>query len=238
MAAALAQLALDGLDLADDHTTQPVRDERRDARHLHAGVDQTIGGVLSRELEIHELTNPAVRDFHWSEDSAAGSKRRWAVLDAEWLRSALNRWPALDAEWLRSAVNAWPALDAEWLHSAVNRWAVLDAEWLRSALNRRSAVNRKWLRRTFFTRIGLENADRSRRTTECRRSRTSAWRSARCPCRTPNRSLLPGRSRRFSRLADGPCPSRGSPASPTVCRRDSPRRRRESRRRPPPPTAR
>src|SRR5262249_30864809 len=64
MAAALAQLALDGLDLADDDAAQPVGGERRDARYFDAGVDEAIRGVLRRKLQRDELANPAVRNFH------------------------------------------------------------------------------------------------------------------------------------------------------------------------------
>ena len=61
---ALAQLPLDGLDLADHDAGQPRGGERRDARHLDAGVDQPIGRVLRAQGQVHELADPAVRDFH------------------------------------------------------------------------------------------------------------------------------------------------------------------------------
>ncbi len=64
VAAALAELPLDGLDLADDHAPQALGQQRRDARHLDAGVHETIGGVLGGELDVHELAHPAVRDLH------------------------------------------------------------------------------------------------------------------------------------------------------------------------------
>ena len=128
MAAALAELALDAFDLADHHAAQPRRRQRRDARDLEAGVDETISGVLRRELDVHELANPPVGNLHGNDDSAAGLNRGWPGLDAEWLRSEVNR------EWLCSAVNR------EWLCSAVNR------EWLRSA------VNREWLRSAIIMR--------------------------------------------------------------------------------------
>ena len=64
MAAALAELPLDGLDLADDHAPQALGQQRRDARHLDAGVHETVGGALGGELHVHELPHPAVRDLH------------------------------------------------------------------------------------------------------------------------------------------------------------------------------
>ena len=64
VAAALAELPLDGLDLADDHAPQALGQQRRDARHLDAGVHETVGGVLGGKLHVHELANPAVRDLH------------------------------------------------------------------------------------------------------------------------------------------------------------------------------
>src|SRR5439155_4746554 len=122
--------------------------QRRDARDLEAGVDETISSVLRRKLDVHELANPPVGNLHGNDDSAARFNRGWHGLDAEWLRSAVNRkWlrSAVNRKWLRSAVNRkWlrSAVNRKWLRSAVNR------KWLRSAVNRkwlRSAVNRKWL---------------------------------------------------------------------------------------------
>src|SRR5262249_32196956 len=45
VAAALAELALDGLDLADDDALE-VRRQRRDRGDLDAGVDEALGGLL------------------------------------------------------------------------------------------------------------------------------------------------------------------------------------------------
>src|SRR5437588_6917079 len=140
MAAALAELALDAFDLADHHAAQPRRRQRRDARDLEAGVDETISGVLRRELDVHELANPPVGNLHGTDDSAAGLNRGWPGLDAEWLRSEVNR------KWLRSEVNR------KWLCSEVNRkWlcSAINRKWRCSAINREwrcSAINRKWLR--------------------------------------------------------------------------------------------
>ena len=64
VALALAQLPLDGLDLADHHARQPGGGERGDARHLDPGVDEAVGRLRRPQLEVHELANPAVRDFH------------------------------------------------------------------------------------------------------------------------------------------------------------------------------
>src|SRR2546427_141554 len=70
---ALTQLALDRLDLADDDAAKPGG-QRRDAGHLDAGVDQAVGGLLGREVEIDELEDPAVRDLHG--DANCRRKRR------------------------------------------------------------------------------------------------------------------------------------------------------------------
>src|SRR5207253_1929651 len=60
-AVALAELALDGFDLADDHALE-VGGQRRDGRDLDARVDETLGGLSSRQPEIDELAHPRVRD--------------------------------------------------------------------------------------------------------------------------------------------------------------------------------
>ena len=64
VALALAQLALDGLDLAHHHPRQPGGSERGDAGHLDAGVDETVGRLRRPQIEVHELADPPVGDFH------------------------------------------------------------------------------------------------------------------------------------------------------------------------------
>src|SRR5437773_4888211 len=57
------------------HDALPISGgERRDAGHLDAGVDQAVGGLLGREVEIDELEDPAVRDLHG--DANCRRKRR------------------------------------------------------------------------------------------------------------------------------------------------------------------
>src|SRR5262249_40056734 len=81
VAVALAELALDGLDLADDDALE-VRRQRHDRRDLDAGVDQALGGLLGRQPQIDELAPPAVRELprvtRKSRGSAGRSRRRGA----------------------------------------------------------------------------------------------------------------------------------------------------------------
>src|SRR5262249_5894774 len=64
VAVTLAELTLEGLDLADDDAVQPGWDQPRHRRHLDPGVDQAIGGLLRREVEVDELPDPAIRNLH------------------------------------------------------------------------------------------------------------------------------------------------------------------------------
>ena len=63
MAVALAEILLDRDDLGGDDPGEPGCD-RRDARDLETGIDEAIGGVVRGELDIDELTNPAIRNLH------------------------------------------------------------------------------------------------------------------------------------------------------------------------------
>ena len=64
VATALAEIALDRLDLADHRAAQADRRQRRDAGDLDPRIDEAIGGVLRRELQVDELAHPAVRNPH------------------------------------------------------------------------------------------------------------------------------------------------------------------------------
>jgi hypothetical protein len=75
VAVALAELALDGLDLADDHAFEIGR-QRRDGRDLDAGVDEPLGGLRGRQPQIDELAHPPVRDLHRLTRTARGSAGR------------------------------------------------------------------------------------------------------------------------------------------------------------------
>ena len=70
VALALAQLPLDGLDLADDHSGQLGRSQRGDARHLDAGVDEAVGRLGRGQVEVDELANPAIRNLHSARESS------------------------------------------------------------------------------------------------------------------------------------------------------------------------
>src|SRR5256885_2451616 len=64
VATALAEVALDRLDLADHRAAQADRRQRRDAGDLDPRIDEAVGGVLRRELQVDELAHPAVRNPH------------------------------------------------------------------------------------------------------------------------------------------------------------------------------
>ena len=76
VAVALADLALDGLDLAD-HDAPHVRRDRRHAGHLEPRVDQPVGRVLGGEVDVDHLPHPAVRDLHanWRRKRRSFSKK-------------------------------------------------------------------------------------------------------------------------------------------------------------------
>ena len=74
VAVTVAHLALDGLDLADHDAAQIGRDGRH-AGHLDPGVDQAVGGLLGRQIDVDQLAHPAVRDLHVRR-TAAGSAGR------------------------------------------------------------------------------------------------------------------------------------------------------------------
>src|SRR5436305_1578909 len=71
VAVAVAELALDRLDLADHDAGEARGRQRSDARHLDARVDEPVGRVGRAEREVRELPDPAIRDLHASEDRAA-----------------------------------------------------------------------------------------------------------------------------------------------------------------------
>src|SRR5438045_1575753 len=66
-AVAVAELALDRLDLADDDAGEARGRQRSDARHLDARVDEPVGRVGRAEREVRELPDPAIRDIHANE---------------------------------------------------------------------------------------------------------------------------------------------------------------------------
>ena len=51
-------------NINDDDAVQARGREGRNARDLHARVDEPIGRVPGRELHVHELANPPVWDLH------------------------------------------------------------------------------------------------------------------------------------------------------------------------------
>jgi hypothetical protein len=77
VAVAHAELALDGLDLAD-HDALAVGRQRRHRRDLDAGVDQAIGRLLGRQPELDELLDPPVENLHVTRtvSGSAGRSRR------------------------------------------------------------------------------------------------------------------------------------------------------------------
>src|ERR1700682_691845 len=64
MATTFAKVALDRLDLADHRAAQADRRQRRDAGDLDPRIDESIGGVQRRELQVDELAHPAIGNPH------------------------------------------------------------------------------------------------------------------------------------------------------------------------------
>src|SRR5213076_142543 len=84
---ALAELALDRLDLAD-HDPADVGGERDHGGDLDPRVQQTIRGLGGRESQVHELPDPLVRDLHSYRTPEAGIIRGWPEPGATRLRPA------------------------------------------------------------------------------------------------------------------------------------------------------